>query len=92
MGALWSISPNYVSDQTIFAGTVVGVFKSTNGAASWSYTGPGKLIVNALAISPGYDSDHTIFAGIQNGGVYKTTNGEYILDIQWACYLGSRKS
>jgi hypothetical protein len=70
-----AISPGYAGDQTLFAATVYGVFKSTNGGASWSYTGPDHLIVNSVAISPGFADDHTLFAGVQNSGVYKSTNG-----------------
>ena len=70
-----AISPNYPSDNTIFAGTG-GVFKSTNGGSSWSpvNTGLTSLAVMALAISPNYPSDNTIFAGTW-GGVFKSING-----------------
>ncbi len=48
-----AISPTYATDGTIFAGTWGrGVFKSTNGGESWSYS--GLLYVQALAISPNY--------------------------------------
>jgi|GEM_PF-1721267 len=79
-----AVSPSYVSDHTLFAGTLGsgvyyagGVFKSTNGGASWSAvnTGPTNLAVYALALSSGYASDHTIFAGTYGGGVFKSTDG-----------------
>jgi len=48
-----AISPNYASDGTIFAGTYKGgVFKSTDGGGSWSYSGITTLLVGLLAIYP----------------------------------------
>jgi len=32
------LSPDYISDQTLFATTYQGVYKSTNGGVSWNYT------------------------------------------------------
>ena len=73
-----AVSPNYTNDHTIFAGSPGGVFKSTNGGASWTavntgITGNG-LYSNALAVSPNYATDQTVYAS-GGGGVYKSTDG-----------------
>jgi photosystem II stability/assembly factor-like uncharacterized protein len=73
-----ALSPGYASDRALFAGTSGdGVFKSTDGGASWGAvnTGLANLDVRALALSPGYVSDQTIFAGTWGGGVFKSNDG-----------------
>ena len=76
-----ALSPDYVTDHTLFAGTWDaghgdgGVFKSTNGGASWSIMGLPDLWISSLALSPGYATDHTLFAGTNGGGVFKSTDG-----------------
>ena len=73
-----AISPNYAVDQTIFAGTYNGVYKSTDGGATWSSVSTGLTDprIKTLAISPNYAIDQTIFAGISFfGGVFKSTDG-----------------
>jgi len=70
-------SPNYASDQTLFAGMWEGgVYKSTNGGASWAgaSSGLGNLRVWAVALSPAFGTDQTLFAGT-DGGLYRSTNG-----------------
>ena len=65
-----AISPNFASDQTLFAGSGSGLYKSTNGGVGWT-----KLIsesVNALALSPNYQTDGTIlFSSTYSGPIYK---------------------
>jgi hypothetical protein len=65
-----------VPPSTLYAGTSNGgVFKSTDGGASWTAmnTGLTNLNVNALAIDPVPPS--TLYAGTSNGGVFKSTDG-----------------
>jgi photosystem II stability/assembly factor-like uncharacterized protein len=72
------ISPNYLNDQTLFAGLYAGegVYKSTDGGNTWVFqTGTEDLYIQALAISPTYASDGTVFAGEEGGGCYLTTDG-----------------
>lgn len=56
----------------MYAGTYVGVFKSTNGGANWSYRTSPEFIT-ALAIDP--QTPATIYAGLSSGGVYRSLNG-----------------
>ncbi len=59
---------------TVYAGTrTLGVYKSTNGGASWSSTPLNNVFVTALAIDPG--APGTIYAGTDANGIYKSTTG-----------------
>ena len=61
---------------TLYAGVYGGgVWKSTNGGASWRAvnTGLTDTFVSALAIDP--DTPTTLYAGTGYGGVFKSTNG-----------------
>ena len=69
-------------DQTgaaVYAGTAkAGVFKSTDGGATWIQTNAGLTTtyakyINALAIDPA--STATIYAGTYVDGVFKSTDG-----------------
>ena len=53
---------------------MAGVFKSTNGGASWTAanSGMGSIYVYSLAIDP--TNSQTVYAGTW-GGVFKSTNG-----------------
>src|SRR4029077_11385451 len=59
---------------TVYAATGMGVFKSTDGAASWTSAnnGLGAQPVNALAVDP--KSPSTIYAGTANAGVFRSTD------------------
>jgi photosystem II stability/assembly factor-like uncharacterized protein len=72
-----ALSPGYASDRTLFAGTYSGVFKSSDGGASWSAVNMGLTDwdIRALALSPAYAIDHTLFAGTFGRGVFKSTDG-----------------
>ncbi|MGH9230275.1 MAG: WD40/YVTN/BNR-like repeat-containing protein [Acidimicrobiales bacterium] len=75
-------SPDYSSDRTLYAGTAAGVYRSDDGARTWTATGPrmatppegGEDDLGALvAMSPDYGSDGTVFAGT-DGGLFVTRN------------------
>src|SRR5262245_57794022 len=73
-GAILSLAVNPLTPATLYASTNGGgVFRSQNGAGTWSAvnTGLTNRIVNALAIDP--QSPATAYAG-GPGGVFKTTN------------------
>src|SRR5262249_10273606 len=55
---------------TVYAGsTAAGIFRSTDGGASWSPTGLTSGTIACLAMS----DTNTIYAGAYSGGVYKST-------------------
>ncbi len=63
-------------NSTIYAGTAVdGVFKSTNGGATWNPANTGLTdgTIYSLLVDP--INPHTLYAGTQFGGVFKSTNG-----------------
>jgi methionine-rich copper-binding protein CopC len=66
-------SPNYVADETIFAGTDKGIYVSTDKGATWNLSGLANNIIWDLAISPSFGSDHTVFAGTDSG-LYRLTD------------------
>ena len=62
-----------VHPETVYAGNTAGVFKSTNGAASWSYVSRGALAgVRALVVDP---LDPAIVYVGGSSGVHKSTDG-----------------
>ena len=64
---------------TIYAGSrTAGVFKSTNGGASWAPTTLNSVFVTALAVDP--VTRATIYAGTDSNGFYKSTDG----GLSWA--------
>jgi hypothetical protein len=68
-----ALDPNNV--QNILVSTVVGVFRSTNGGASWSF-GVGNtssFSVNAVRFAPG--SSTRAFLGANSVGIYQTADG-----------------
>lgn len=72
-----AVSPAYLSDRTVFAGTQHGLSVSHNGGATWSTALAGLPMgyaIDALALSPAYATDHTIFAGGM-AGLYQSTDG-----------------
>lgn len=84
IGAL-AISPNYATDNTIFAGTYGGgVFKSTSGGSSWSAmnAGLGNLNISALALAP--TTPRTLFAGTDGSSVWQYT---MVPDLPCETYL-----
>ena len=73
-----AISPNFAVDQTLFAGTNGGgVFKTTDGGATWveARNGLTNLTVYALGISPAFASDGLILAGTNYSGLFRSTDG-----------------
>jgi CARDB len=60
---------------TLYAGTRGGVFKSTDGGASWApmNVGLSHLGIAALAINP--TTPTTLYAGTLNGGVFMSSDG-----------------
>lgn len=67
-----AISPAYATDQTLFAAEAGGLFRSTDGAASWQPVAPdvwGGRYILALALSPNYPTDPTIIVSLRGAGL-----------------------
>ena len=71
-----SLSPAYVADGTVFAGTYGGsLFSSANRGSTWASTSLTITEILASAISPRYATDRTIFVTTSRDGAYKSTDG-----------------
>jgi hypothetical protein len=80
----FAFSPNYSTDGTVYAGTYIGVYKSTDKGLTWvnkmSLTQPA---ISSLSISPADPTGNTMIAGTPDGtiGILQTTN-------RWDNYSG----
>jgi hypothetical protein len=73
------ISPAYKSDKTVFAGSVAGLYKSTDSGNNWHkyevFSGGAYDYIIGMAISPGYANDKTILVSVKGRGLFKSTDG-----------------
>ncbi|MEN8129480.1 MAG: hypothetical protein ABFS45_04640 [Pseudomonadota bacterium] len=71
-----AISPGYGKDQTLFAASSHGLYKTENGARSWSKIkglayGENSYVI-ALALSPNFAKDNTLLISVKGKGLYKS--------------------
>src|SRR5258705_802159 len=71
-GSVFVLATDPRTPTTLYTGTRVGVFKSTDGEGTWSDTGLAATVV-ALAIDPG--TPNIVYAGTAGGGVLKSVDG-----------------
>ncbi len=71
---VWALAIDPLNPNTIYAGTADGIYKSTNGAGTWSPAKNGLPGYGIFSIVIDPQNPQTIYAG-GVGGVYKTTNG-----------------
>jgi photosystem II stability/assembly factor-like uncharacterized protein len=66
-----AISPNFAEDETLFAGTQSGIFRSTNGGRAWREVDlpVGYETVLSLALSPDFAQDGILLAGTETRGL-----------------------
>ncbi|HEY9078350.1 MAG TPA: YCF48-related protein [Anaerolineaceae bacterium] len=72
-----AISPNFVNDEILFAGTMEdGVLTSQDEGRRWVSWNFGLLDLNVLCIgvSPAFARDETVFVGTETG-IFRSTNG-----------------
>ena len=72
-----AFSPIFAADKTVFAATLAGVHRSTDGGRTWQPSSQGleSPFVDAIAISPDFQSDRTVFIGGREAGVSRSTDG-----------------
>ncbi len=66
------------NSNTIYAGGLAGLYKSTDGGAQWNATGQAtgsEQAASVLVISIDPVNRNTLYAGSQFGGILKSTNG-----------------
>jgi photosystem II stability/assembly factor-like uncharacterized protein len=74
-GFVYALAIDPLNPSTLYAGTLGGVYKSTNGGERWTAVSVGLTIahVRVLAIDPAHPD--TLYAGTSGGGVFKSTDG-----------------
>lgn len=89
------LSPNFTTDHTIFVTGGGGIFRSSDGGASWQQLHGGLPYDKyysptiSLALSPNFAADRTLFAGIFVGdsmgyGVYRSTDAGDTWQPMWS--------
>ncbi len=70
-----AVSSSFATDRTLLVGTAGGIFKSTDGGATWKGTQSGNFV--GLALSPEFGSDRYAFAitGGPGGQVFGSSDG-----------------
>ncbi len=73
------ISPSFNSDNTVFAASSSGLYKTTDGGIRWKQVkseayGSDAYIIG-IAISPNYSSDQTLLLSVKGKGLFESTNG-----------------
>jgi photosystem II stability/assembly factor-like uncharacterized protein len=72
----WCDGLAVADDGTLFF-CYLGLFRSTNGGASWDKLPlpPAASVVREVAVSPDFAADGTVFAGTNGVGVFRSTDG-----------------
>ncbi len=73
----FAFSPNYATDHTLYAGTYIGVYKSTDKGLTWTNKMSSILTaISSLSVSPADATGNTLIAGSMDGtdGIFQTTN------------------
>ena len=75
-GTVHALAIDPQTPTTLYAGTDSGgVFKSTDGGASWSAVNNGLTAAWVLALAIDPQTPTTLYAGTYGGEVFKSTNG-----------------
>ena len=71
-----AMSPTFPADGTLFAGTLAGLHRSTDGGRTWTGSGSGlrSPFIETVAVSPTFDRDRTVFAGARNAGLWMSSD------------------
>ena len=74
-----AISPSFSSDETVFAASSAGLYKTTDGGIRWKQVkseayGSDAYIIG-IAISPNYNFDQTLLLSVKGKGLFESSNG-----------------
>ena len=75
-GFVYALAIDPHETETVYAGSALGLYKSTNGGRSWRASGFARRYVTSVAIDP--QNPQTLYASVQGtstrGGVFKSTD------------------
>ena len=78
-GIKLAVSPAFVTDRMVFAGTPDGLARSTDGGSQWERLGGNVLdehaYVESVAVSPNYSQDRTLFVSARGQGLLQSRDG-----------------
>lgn len=66
---------DYAGRVLVFAGTLMGTFRSIDRGSSWDFIGPSGRDVYSLALHPNYTTRPHIYVGTGYDGLFISTNG-----------------
>jgi photosystem II stability/assembly factor-like uncharacterized protein len=71
-----AMSSEFARDETVFAGTEIGIFRSTNGGRAWREVDfpMDHAPVLSLAFSPRFTSDGVLYAGTEAHGLWRSAD------------------
>ena len=71
-----AMSSEFARDETVFAGTEIGIFRSTNGGRAWREVDfpMDHAPVLSLALSPRFASDGVLYAGTEAHGLWRSAD------------------
>jgi photosystem II stability/assembly factor-like uncharacterized protein len=74
-----AVSPDYRADQTVFAGSSGGLFKTEDGGTTWHplyLAGIEKhAFIRTVALSPAYAKDRTVLVSVKGRGLFRSSDG-----------------
>src|SRR5688572_25776731 len=66
-------SPEFRQDRTLFVAGRTGIFRSSDGGATWRHALEGEVL--SVAVSPAFEQDGTLFIGTGQDGVIRSDDG-----------------
>lgn len=69
------LSPDYADDQTVFAASVKGLFKSTDGGDHWQDLHLAVPVLERVGISPNFAVDQTLLGVDKEGQLWRSLDG-----------------
>lgn len=74
-----AVSPDYEKDETVFAGTVDGLFVTRDGGRNWQRVHinalGGNAHIKAIALAPNYAEEKILLVSVKGSGLYKSNDG-----------------
>jgi len=74
-----TVSPQFAEDNTVFASSASGLYRSSDGGLTWQQLSRGLPVGNrsilALGISPSFSADQSLLASVKGRGLFLSTDG-----------------